>query len=238
MLMIETWNKEESGIQRSESLMLAACEAGAFGKSFSYTGGSVKQAGFTFLCGEADEGFYVSHPQLFEKAWLVCRSRSWEDFIRSRKPEMILRRVIMKPMCKPSEKTLRPLPEGCSVSRFTPEIFARHPFDHGKHYRDYADFAGCGAGAAVLYGTEIVASASSYLTLGNEVELDVSTESKYQRKGLADHCVAEMMRQCAERKLTVHWDAQNTPSANMAKSHGFVYESEYAVYLLKKPESF
>ena len=83
------------------------------------------------------------------------------------------------------------------------------------------------------HGDRIVASASSHLTFENEVELDVTTDAEHRRKGLADHCVAAMMNDCAARGLTVHWDAKNTPSMNMAQSHGFVLQQEYAVYMLK-----
>ena len=83
------------------------------------------------------------------------------------------------------------------------------------------------------FGGRIVASASSHLTFGNEVELDVTTDAGHRGKGLADHCVAAMISDCAARGLTVHWDAKNTPAMNMALGHGFTLRQEYAVYVLK-----
>ena len=78
-----------------------------------------------------------------------------------------------------------------------------------------------------------VAAASSFLSFGSEGELDVFTAPEHRRKGLADHCVAAMMDDCAARGLAVHWDAQNDMSAAMAQSHGFAEEQDYAVYVLK-----
>ena len=34
--------------------------------------------------------------------------------------------------------------------------------------------------------------------------------------------------------MTVHWDAQNPMSSKMAVEHGFVPETEYAVYWVEK----
>ena len=100
------------------------------------------------------------------------------------------------------------------------------------NYRNYEDFLQYGAGTAVVFGEVIAAAASSYLTFGNDIELDLFTSPEHRRKGLADHCVSHLMKDCTERGLTVHWDAQNTASAEMALSHGFTGAHEYAVYEL------
>lgn len=235
-MTVDIWNKNTSGILK-DSLLMSACQAGAFGSRAVYPGGSVEQAAFTFLCGGADGQFFDAHPQLFYGKWLVCMSCEWETFIRQKPLETILRREMMIPMCRISCKPLKPLPEGYTISPYTPELFAKHPFDHGRNYRDFEEYSKFGAGAVVLYKGEAVASASSFISYKNEVELDISTAPEHRRKGLADHCAAEMMRLCAQRGLTVHWDAQNLPSAEMAKSHGFKSDSDYAVYILKeKPE--
>ena len=86
----------------------------------------------------------------------------------------------------------------------------------------------------MLFDGKVVSACSSFITLGDQVELDVSTDPEHRRKGLADHCVYEMLRQSYDKKLTVHWDAQNVMSSEMAKSHGFVPVAEYAVYWLER----
>lgn len=68
----------------------------------------------------------------------------------------------------------------------------------------------------------------------DRVELDIITSPGHRGKGLADRCAAAMMADCASRGITVCWDAQNTPSARMAPSHGFEAEQDYAVYMLKR----
>ena len=140
----------------------------------------------------------------------------------------------MAPLCAESSKPLNPLPEGYTVTPFTPEIFESHPFGHGGNYADFRDFSERGAGAAALYRGQAVAAASGFLTFGDQLELDICTDPGYRKQGLADHCTAEVMRQCRRKKLAIHWDAQNPASANLARGHGFRFAAEYAVYCLRE----
>ena len=105
-----------------------------------------------------------------------------------------------------------------------------HPFSHGKNYSSWAAFRAEGSGAVIYYGGEIVASASSFLSLSGEVELDVSTSESHREKKLATACVARMLRDCMRRGITVHWDAENEVSRHLAEIFGFEIEKEYSVY--------
>ncbi len=233
----EIWNKNSSGILSEEPLLLSACKAGNFGSVFSYSEGCVCKALFTYLCGKPDKRFFAEHQELFYGNWLVCMSTEWENFIKSLNIQIAFRRELMAPLCAESQKQLKPLPEGYSITPFTQAVFEAHPFDHGKNYKDFQDFSKTGVGAAVLYGGKVVAAASSFLTYNGHVELDISTDPEHQKRGLAGHCTAEVMRQCCQKKLTMHWDAQNPISASLAKSHGFKPLTEYAVYsLVRKAE--
>ena len=233
-MMVEHWDRTTSGVLLAEPLLLRANRAGAFGDGVEYPGGSVRKALFTYLCGAPDAALLRDRPELFREAWLVCMSAEWEELIRALPHEPPMRRVMMRPRCGASRKPLAPLPEGYAIREFGPELFAAHPFGQGANYRDFDDFSRNGAGAVALCGGKVVAAASSFLTVGNEIELDMCTDPAHRRQGLADHCIARMLRDCAARGLTVHWDAQNAPSAAMARGHGFVEEQEYAVYVLKQ----
>ena len=112
------------------------------------------------------------------------------------------------------------------------KAFSLHPFSHGENYPDYEAFLKEGSGAVVYHNEEIVASASSFLSLEGEAELDVSTEESHRKKGLAEACVIQMLRDCMNRGITVHWDAQNEISLHMAEKYGFKLETEYSVYWL------
>ena len=128
---------------------------------------------------------------------------------------------------------MKPLPEGYILTPFTPAIFEAHPFGQGGNYAGFEDFSERGAGATVLYNGQVVAAASSFLTFEDQVELDLFTDPGHRKRGLADYCTAEMMRRCSRKGLTIHWDAQNRMSAELAKGHGFRPLTEYAVYCLR-----
>jgi GNAT superfamily N-acetyltransferase len=229
----EIWNKTGSGVLTEIPLLLTACREGKFGTAFSYPGGCVYQALFTYLTGKPDERFFSAHPELFYGSWLVCLSTEWENYVRKLPMQAVFRREVMAPLCAESVKPLKPLPEGYSLTPFTPAIFEAHPFGHGGNYSGFENFSERGAGAAVLYKGQVVAVASSFLTFEDQVELDLFTDPGHRKRGLADHCTAEMMRQCSRKGLTIHWDAQNRMSAELAKGHGFRPLTEYAVYCLR-----
>ena len=140
----------------------------------------------------------------------------------------------MRPRLGGAVKALAPLPEGYELSVYDEAAFTAHAFGHGANYADFEAFRENGSGAVVRFEGKIVASASSFLSFHQHVELDVFTSPDHRRKGLADRCVDLMMNDCASRGITVHWDAQNEPSTRMAVSHGFEIEQDYAVYLLKR----
>lgn len=230
----EIWDREASGVLSVTPLILDACRKGVIGQAFPYPDGCIYKTIFTYLTGKPDLQFLKEHPDLIYETRLVCMSAEWEEYVSRQPVRFILKREIMEPFCSESSKVMRALPEGYSMSGFTREIFDMHPFDHGRSYAYHQEFSDKGAGAVILYNGKPVSAASSFLTLGDHVELDVFTDPEHRNKGLADHCVFEMLRQCSNKKYTVHWDAQNRMSSEMAISHGFVPAAEYAVYWLER----
>ena len=226
----EIWNKEGSGVLSESPLILNACKEGKIGNVFEYSGGCIYKTVFTYLCGKPNERFISEHLELINESRLVCMSTEWEEYIRCLPLKFVLRRELMEPINCESVKKMGSLPKGYSISPFTKEIFEEHPFDQGRFFYDYRDFSNRGVGAAVLFDGKVVSASSSFLTFENHTELDVFTDPGHRNKGLADHCVYEMIRMCSQKHLTVHWDAQNPMSAKMAKSHGFIPKTEYAVY--------
>ena len=147
----EIWKSDKSGVLTETPLIMTACKGGQIGSVFSYDGGSIYKTVFTYLCGAPDENIINEHPEFIYENRLVCMSAEWEEYIKTLPIKFKLRREVMAPFCSESSKELRPLPEGYTLTAFTPEIFDSHPFDHGRNYKDYQDFADRGAGAAVLF---------------------------------------------------------------------------------------
>lgn len=213
-------------------LLYRAAQEGVFGSLTRFERGSIADALFVYLDGEPEpesvealEAGYLSRP------W-VCLSDAWEGLVRERFPQArVYVRTRMKPgrrFCFPEGK---PLPEGCRLAAMDEAAFNAHPFGHGANYPSYGAFQADGSGAVIWREGEIVASASSFLSLDGEVELDVSTAKDFSGQGLATACAAAMLRDCMARGITVHWDAQNAASRRLAEKFGFAADREYPVVL-------
>jgi GNAT superfamily N-acetyltransferase len=206
---------------------------GVCGKQEQFSRGSITDALFVYLDGEPEPESVARVDTRFRNWPLVCLTDAWEEHIRAQYPDAaVYRRTMMKPACRFTIPENIEIPEGYRLAGMDEAAFETHPFSHGRNYASWADFRAEGSGAVVHYGEKIVASASSFLSLDREVEMDVSTEKAHRGKKLAAACVARMLRDCAERGITVHWDAQNDVSRHLAEKFGFEVETEYPVYWL------
>lgn len=82
---------------------------------------------------------------------------------------------------------------------------------------------------AAIYRRTMMKPADRFTVLE---KMDVSTTEAHRGKRLATACVARMLRDCARRRITVHWDAQNDVSRHLAEKFGFEIETAYSVYWL------
>jgi len=213
-------------------LYLAALQ-GVFGKREECNMGSITDALFVYLDGEPEKESLDRVDACFRDRPLVCLTNSWEEQIRTQYPEAATyRRTMMKPACRFIIPKKMEIPEDCLLTGMDEAAFERHPFSHGMNYSCFAAFRAEGSGAVIYHGEEIVAAASSFLSLNGEVEMDISTKEAFRRKKLATACAAWMLRDCMERGITVHWDAQNDVSRHLAEKFGFEIEIEYSVYWL------
>ena len=215
-------------------LYRAACR-GVFGERRAFGRGGIADALFVYLDGRPDaESLAVLEERYRARAW-VCLTDEWEAALVARHPDMrVFQRWQMKSASRFRFPEAAPIPAGCRVAEMDGIAFDLHPFSHGVHYASYADFRKDGAGAVAWRGGQIVASASSYISMDGEVELDVSTVEPLRGRGLASACVARMLRDCAARGIVVHWDAQNEASRRLAAKFGFETECAYSVYWLEK----
>ena len=184
-----------------------------------------------YLDGEPEAESIARVGSAFRSRPLVCLTKAWEVQIQARYPDAVIyRRTAMKPSCRFTMPTMIEIPEGYLLTGMDEAAFEQHPFSHGENYSYWPAFQSEGSGAVVYYGGEIVAAASSFLSMNSEVELDVSTKEAHQGKNLATACIARMLQDCMKRGITVHWDAQNDVSRHLADKFGFEAETEYPVY--------
>ena len=214
-------------------LLYKAALQGVFGKRELYRQSSITDALFVYLDGEPEGESMARVDSHFRVRPLVCLTQAWEERIKAQYPdEAIYRRTMMKPACRFTIPEDIALPEGYLLADLDEAAFEQHPFSHGENYFGWAAFQAEGSGAVVYHGREIVATASSFLSLNGEVELDVSTEEAHQGRKLATACITLMLRDCMNRGFTVHWDAQNEISLHLARKFGFELETDYSVYWL------
>ena len=214
-------------------LLYRAARQGVFGRRREFPRGSISDALFVYLDGAPDpDSEAVLRAEYTARPW-VCMTASWEDYIRACFPRAATyRRFMMKPADRFLLPESIPLPDVYRIGRMDEAAFCRHPFSHGVNYASWEAFFAEGAGEVAYFEGEIVASASSFLSLDGEVEMDLFTREAHRGKGLAGACAAGMLRDCMDRGITVHWDAQNETSRHLAVKFGFRTEAAYMVYYL------
>ena len=214
-------------------LLYRAALQGVFGKREEYSRSSITDALFVYLDGEPETESMARVDSCFRGRPLVCLTGSWEEQIGTQYPDAaIYRRTMMKPARSFTIPGKTEIPEGYRLTGMDEAAFEQHPFSHGENYPCWDAFRAEGSGAVIRHDGEIVAAASSFLSLNGEVEMDISTKETYRRKKLATACVARMLENCMERGITVHWDAQNDVSRHLAEKFGFEAEQAYSVYWL------
>ena len=215
-------------------LLYRAALQGIYGKRTEFGRGSLTDALFVYLDGEPEPESMIELASGFRNRPLVCLTKAWKEQVETEYPDAVIyRRYMMKPSCCfiiPEDMTV---PAGYLLTGMDETAFEKHPFSHGRNYSSWPAFQAEGSGAVAYHDGEIVAAASSFLTLNRELELDVFTKENHRRKNLAAACVAHMLQECMKRGFTVHWDAQNDISRHLAQKFGFEIETEYPVYWLR-----
>ena len=212
-------------------LLYRAALQGVFGKREQFGRSSITDALFVYLDGEPEAESIARVGSAFRNRPLVCLTNEWEEQIKEQYPgAAIYCRTAMKPTCRFTMPSTTEIPEGYLLADMDEAAFEQHPFSHGENYSCWSAFQSEDSDAVVYYGGEIVAAASSFLSMNSEVELDVSTKEAHRGKKLAAACVARMLQDCMQRGITVHWDAQNEVSRHLAEKFGFEIETEYPVY--------
>lgn len=220
---------------KNKPLLYQAAMRGVFGKRIEFGRSRIMDALFVYLDGEPESESIREVDEHFRNRPIVCLTKAWKELIEFRYSDAVVyHRTMMKPACSFTIPKTLELAEGYQLAGMDEKAFDRHAFSHGKNYSSWAAFKAQGSGAVVYHDGEIVASASSFLSMDSEIELDVSTQEAHRGKKLASACVGYVLQDCMERGFSVHWDAQNDISLHLAQKFGFEIETEYLVYWLSK----
>ena len=164
-------------------LLYLAAQQGTFGKRTEFNQSSITDALFVYLDGEPEDASVARVDAHFRNRPLVCLTKAWEEQIRAQYPDAaIYPRTVMKPVCRFILPENIEIPEGYRLAGMDEAAFEQHPFSHGENYPSFTAFQAEGSGAVVYDGNEIVAAASSFLSLEGEIELDVSTKEAHRGK--------------------------------------------------------
>ncbi len=99
-----------------------------------------------------------------------------------------------------------------------------------SNFKDYDDYFRHGFGYIIYINEEIASCTSTFGYYSKGVEIQVATNPKYRRKGLAQICSAAFISHALETNKIPHWDAGNEFSLKIAQKLGYIPDGEYTAY--------
>ena len=131
------------------------------------------------------------------------------------------------------------LPEGVRLApigeEWYPALMARSwSRDLCGNFRDGADFVRRGLGVVALRAGEPVAGAASYAVCGNGIEVEIDTDPRFRRRGLARACGAKLILDCLDRGLFPGWDAHDRRSLALAEQLGYRLDRPYPAFWVEE----
>lgn len=137
------------------------------------------------------------------------------------------------------QKYIDALPQGFDLVRFDENIYnqamqAEWSKEFCEVFSSAEDYLARGFGFAVLDNGKLVSGASTMTVYDGGIEIQVATDEKYRRCGLAMPCAAALVQECSKRKIRPCWDAANLISKKMALNLGYEYKGEYTTMHMKR----
>ncbi|WP_234117590.1 GNAT family N-acetyltransferase [Clostridium hydrogenum] len=130
------------------------------------------------------------------------------------------------------------LPEGYELKKVDKDIAYDKSFhelseDFTAQFDSIEDYLNRGVGFCILHEGKVVCGASSYSVYDSGIEIQIDTDPKYRRKGLATVAAAALILHCLDRGIYPSWDAANLTSVHLAEKLGYVMDGPYDTYHIK-----
>ena len=140
------------------------------------------------------------------------------------------------------QKAAKTIPDGYELKMIDRDLYVsckqnEWSKDFVSHYPTYEEFESSAIGVVALYNGEIAAGASSYSHYSKGIEIEIVTDTKHRRRGLAYACGAKLVLACLDRGLLPCWDAKTKISLAIAQKLGFNFSHEYPAYIYGEPEN-
>ena len=86
-----------------------------------------------------------------------------------------------------------------------------------------------------MHDDQIASAALAYTNSNNGIEVQIYTEDKHERKGLATATGATLIAHCLKNNIAPHWSAANQTSAHLAQKLGYTQNDAYVAIIYRKP---
>lgn len=164
--------------------------------------------------------------------WTPIMSRYWGEQLRSpTRTKFSSEHLNLDAM----SQILKSIPEGMHLERLTQrtveDISDQAKGVLGILFPNLDKFIQTNFGFCLKENEKIVSLALAATPFDNqEYEIHIETDPAYQKRGLAMIACAKLIQYSLERGFVPHWDADNPPSARLAKKLGFTQPEEYRTY--------
>ena len=198
---------------------------------------------FCFLAGEPSKALVTyKGEESRDFIIMVPQNEGWEQIIQEcwgEKAKKVTRYAVKKEQNNFDREKLQKmaanLPEGYVIKAITQDIYElckemEWSRDLVGQYKTFAEYERLGLGFAVVKDKELAAGASSYSSYRGGIEIQIDTQMKHRRKGLARACGATLILECLKRGLYPSWDAQNPESIALAEQFGYHPDQPYTAY--------
>lgn len=202
---------------------------------------------FVFYAGDPNmkEAEEMLH-NLPEFPLVIVESDEWKkrvEKVHQGKVESFKRYRFEKDPRHLKETTLREfmtsLPPEYEIRKIDEEIAKAPSFqelseDFVSQFDSIDDFINRGLGYAIIYNELVVSAATSFSIYDEGIEIEIATNQRYRRKGLATITAAAILLDCLENGKYPSWDGANIESVKLAEKLGYILKESYETYFINQ----
>ncbi|MBR6874345.1 MAG: GNAT family N-acetyltransferase [Ruminococcus sp.] len=226
-----------------EDSMICSYFEGIFGTGFAESENdpkwvAVRSGDFVFIAGEPEDPGELCGYLKDLNCVVIPEDMRWLDAVkaagiraygftrfRTRAPEQGFDRELLESVLRSAGDCVRVVDAGAREYEIMRDCKWENSFV--SNFKDMEDFLTNGFGKCVFVGEEFASAGTTFGWYSGGYELQIATDPKFRRRGLAAVAGAAFVLECMDRGKTPHWDAANPTSAHIAMRLGFVPAGDY-----------